>query len=179
MRCLALATLLLISAAGALPARADSALPTVASLDIERYMGRWYEIARLPNRFQRQCVGSASADYALLASGEVEVINRCRLADGSVEQAAGRARRLGGAGSPRLQVRFAPAWLAFLPQVWGDYWVIDLDPDYQLVAVSEPRREFLWILARTPQIAPAGYAALLERLAAQGLAVERLQLTPP
>jgi apolipoprotein D and lipocalin family protein len=65
-------------------------------------------------------------------------------------------------------VRFAPGWLSFLPMVWGDYWVIDLDPDYQLAAVSEPKREYLWILSRTPTVPRQAYAALLDRLARQG-----------
>jgi len=72
-------------------------------------------------------------------------------------------------------VRFAPAWLSFLPTVWGDYWVIDLDPDYSLVAVSEPAREYLWVLARTPEVEPAAYQALLQRLAAKGFDPARLQ----
>ena len=77
--------------------------------------------------------------------------------------------------SPRLKVRFAPAWLSFLPLVWGDYWVIDLDADYQLVAVSEPEREYLWILSRQPQVDPARYQALLQRLQALGFDLGRLE----
>ena len=86
---------------------------------------------------------------------------------------------MGAAGSPKLEVRFAPAWLAFLPMVWGKYWVVDLDPGYTLAAVSEPTREFLWILSRTPQVDPAAYAALLERLRVQGYDVRRLELPAP
>jgi apolipoprotein D and lipocalin family protein len=74
-----------------------------------------------------------------------------------------------------LQVRFAPAWLSWLPMVWGNYWVIDLDDGYQLVAVSEPKREFLWILSRTPKVSAEAYSALLERLKAQGFDLERLE----
>jgi apolipoprotein D and lipocalin family protein len=75
-------------------------------------------------------------------------------------------------------VRFAPAWLSFLPMVWGNYWVIDLDTDYQLAAVSEPSREYLWILSRTPQVEPAIYAALLDRLKAAGFDTGRLEVSP-
>ena len=74
-------------------------------------------------------------------------------------------------------MRFAPAWLSLLPFVWGDYWVIDLDADYQLVAVSEPKREYLWILSRSQNVDPARYAALLDRLRGMGFSLERLQLT--
>jgi apolipoprotein D and lipocalin family protein len=75
-------------------------------------------------------------------------------------------------------VRFAPAILSFIPMVWGDYWVIDLDNKYQLSAVSEPKREYLWILSRTPQVPAAEYNALLARLKAQGLDTSKLVLTP-
>jgi len=88
------------------------------------------------------------------------------------------ARQVGGPGSARLQVRFAPAWLSVLPFVWGDYWVIDLDERYELVAISEPKRDYLWILSRSPQVDPARYQALLARLAAMGLEVGRLEKTP-
>jgi apolipoprotein D and lipocalin family protein len=74
-------------------------------------------------------------------------------------------------------VRFAPAWLSWLPWVWGDYWVIDLDEDYQLVAVSEPKRDYLWVLARSRSVAPAAYAALLARLRQQGFDTGKLQRT--
>lgn len=152
-------------------------LQTVEKLDVPRYMGVWYEIAKFPNRFQRKCVGDTSAQYSLLGDGRVRVLNRCRLSDGQFDEALGQARQLGPETSPRLQVRFAPAWLSFVPMVWGDYWVIDLADDYQLVAVSEPRREYLWILSRSPEVDAQRYARLIERLKAQGLATERLELT--
>ena len=143
-----------------------------------RYMGRWYEIAKFPNWFQRQCVGNTSASYSLGADGRVQVRNECRRQNGEMEQAMGQARQIGSTTSPRLQVRFAPQWLSLLPFVWGDYWVIDLDERYELVAVSEPKREYLWILSRTPVVDEVRYAALLTRLAAQGLDVRRLESTP-
>lgn len=149
----------------------------IAALDLERYLGRWHEVARYPNRFQRQCVGNVEAIYRALADGRVEVTNRCRVESGEMTQAIGVARRLDGDGSPRLEVRFAPAWLSFIPAVWGDYWVIDLDAGYQLAAVSGPSREYLWILSRTPEVAPAVYAALLERLRAQGFDTDKLVLS--
>ncbi|MFC0253645.1 lipocalin family protein [Massilia consociata] len=152
-------------------------LATIPALDLKRYMGTWYEIAKFPNEFQEKCIGYTTATYSLREDGRVEVVNRCRLADGGTDNAAGVARQLGGPASPKLKVRFAPAIVSFLPMVWGDYWVIDLDPDYRLAAVSEPKREYLWILSRTPQVDPAAYGALLGRLAAQGLDMKRLVLT--
>ena len=149
-------------------------LTTIASLDLNRYMGVWHEIARYPNWFQEKCAGDTRAEYALQADQTVKVINRCRLKDGRTNEAVGQARLVGATGSARLQVRFAPAWLSFLPFVWGDYWVVDLDPDYSLVAVSEPKREYLWVLARTPQIDEAAYQAMQQRLKQHGFDVSRL-----
>ena len=149
-------------------------LATIPSLDVKRYMGTWYEIAKFPNSFQKKCSGFTTATYSVREDGRVDVVNRCRRADGSLDVAEGVARQPGGPGSPKLEVRFAPAVFSFLPMGGGDYWVIDLDPDYQLAAVSEPKREYLWILSRTPKVDPAVYDALLGRLRAQGLDMNRL-----
>lgn len=152
-------------------------LTTIAALDVPRYMGTWYEIAKFPNWFQRKCAGSTRAEYSLNNEGGVQVINRCRLASGEMIEAIGQARQIGPATSPKLAVRFAPDWLSFLPFVWGDYWVIDLDAQYRLVAVSEPNREYLWILARTPQVDAREYQELLARLAQKGFDLRRLEVT--
>jgi len=156
---------------------ARSTLATIPELDLARYAGTWYEIARFPNRFERKCAGYTTATYTALPDGSIKVENRCRRADGGEELAVGQAHLVGAPGSPRLKVRFAPAALSFIPLVWGDYWVIDLDPDYSLAAVSEPGRDYLWILARTPHVDPDRYDALLARLAEQGLEVGRLEPT--
>jgi apolipoprotein D and lipocalin family protein len=162
---------------GTAPAQTATPAPlaTVPSVDLERYMGRWYEVARFPNRFQKDCSGPATADYALQPGGRVQVTNRCPQADGKTDEAIGEARRVGDAGSPKLEVRFAPAWLSWLPMVWGNYWVIDLDPAYTLAVVSEPKREYLWVLARQPQVDAATWDALMGRLRAQGFDLTRLQ----
>jgi apolipoprotein D and lipocalin family protein len=174
-----LLALLFFSPAQAADQQAGAAPPltTIPSLDLKRYMGSWYEIAKFPNTFQENCAGFTTATYSLREDGRVDVLNRCRQADGSIDVAEGVARQPGGPGSPKLEVRFAPAALAWLPMVWGDYWVIDLDADYQLAAVSEPEREYLWILSRTPQVDPAAYDALLDRLRAKGLDMSRLVKT--
>lgn len=157
---------------------AQKPLETIQTLDVPRYMGTWFEIAKYPNRFQKQCVAKTSAAYSLQKDGTVKVLNSCLLASGELEQVEGKARQIGVATSPKLEVRFAPVWLSWLPMVWGDYWVIDLDPEYQLVAVSEPKREFLWVLARTQQVDKAKYDALLQRLQAKGFDLNKLELTP-
>ena len=152
-------------------------LQTIAALDVPRYMGTWYEIAKYPNWFQKKCISDTRAEYSQQPDGRVQVINRCREHNGELSEAVGMARQIGAADSPKLEVRFAPAWLSFLPMVWGDYWVIDLDPDYQLVAVSEPGREYLWVLSRTPVVDAQAYEALLARLAARGFDLGKLERT--
>lgn len=152
-------------------------MKTIASLELPRYLGKWYEIAKYPNRFQKQCVSHTVAEYSVKAEGQLQVLNRCRRADGQEDMAVGAAKQIGDTTSPKLQVRFAPAWLSFIPLVWGDYWVIDLDADYQLAAVSEPKREYLWVLSRTPQVDPKAYEALMVRLKAQGLDPSKLEMT--
>ena len=150
---------------------------TVKQLDLNRYLGTWYEIAKFPAWFQKKCVADTRAEYSLLPGGKVQVINLCRQESGEMKEAVGSARQIGEKTSSRLEVRFAPAWLSFIPAVWGDYWVIDLDPKYQLVAVSEPKREYLWILSRTTKVDSAAYDALLGRLTRKGFDLQLLEKT--
>ena len=105
----------------AVPQYVSDMVTLVARLDVPRYMGTWHEIAKYPNWFQRRCVGDTSARYSQQPDGTVQVLNRCRREDGSFDEALGQARQIGAADSPMLQVRFAPAWLSFVPLVWGDY----------------------------------------------------------
>jgi len=158
-------------------AAAEVPLTTIPTLDTARYVGTWYEIAKYPNRFQRKCLSNTVANYTAQPDGTIRVDNRCTQEGNKVDQAVGQARQVGGAGSPKLEVRFAPAWLSFLPMVWGNYWVIDLDPAYTLVAVSEPKREYLWILSRTARVEPQAYAALVQRLAGKGFDTSKLIVT--
>lgn len=144
-------------------------LKVVTEFDVNRYMGTWFEIARLPNPFQGDCAGTTTARYRLLDDGEIEVVNRCELLDGSFKEAKGRARRASADGPPSiLEVRFAPAILSFLPFVWGDYWIIDLAPDYRYAVVGEPERKYLWVLGRDPVMDEATFAEIKARAEQQG-----------
>ncbi len=145
------------------------ALQAVTFIDLERYMGVWYEIARLPNPFQDDCAGEITATYTLLGEDEIQVVNRCRGEDGKINEVEGRARRASPAGpAAKLEVRFAPAFLSFLPFVWGEYWIIDLDQGYRYAVVGEPDREYLWILSRTPELPEGTMHGILERVRARG-----------
>ena len=161
-------------------AQAETAsLQAIPSVDVPRYMGTWHEIAKYPNWFQRKCASSTQATYSLQADSRVQVLNRCKTDKGEWTEALGAARQIGGPTSAKLKVRFAPEWLSFIPMVWGDYWIIDLDPQYQWVMVSEPRREYLWILSRTPQMPAATYQALLNKLEVLGFDLKKIEASKP
>jgi apolipoprotein D and lipocalin family protein len=157
--------------------QSDQAVKTIASLDVPRYLGVWYEIAKFPNWFQKKCISNTKAVYTAKSDGNLRVLNSCKTASGEISEAEGLARQIGAKDSPKLEVRFAPEWLSFLPMVWGDYWVIDLDPQYQLAVVSDPSREYLWVLSRTPQLDPKVYADLLQRLQQKHFDIQKLELT--
>ena len=149
------------------------------SVDLARYVGRWYEIAKYPNRFQKGCVGNTSAEYALRPDGRVTVTNRCRQADGSVQTAVGIARwRETPPKDATLKVRFAPSWLSFIPQVWGDYWILALPSDYRYVVVGEPSRTYLWILSRTATVTEDDYRDAVAAAEANGYDGGKLVRSP-
>lgn len=154
-------------------------LPTVASVDLNRYVGTWYEIAKLPNFFQRQCLGDVSATYRQLDGGNVEVLNRCRTSasgEPRFDSATGVAKATDSSNA-KLRVSFLPAALRWLPVGWGDYQVIELDPDYRWVVVGEPRRDYLWVLSRTPALPPGVYESLMKRAAELGFPVDKVVKT--
>jgi len=148
-------------------------LQSLPSLEVPPYMGTWYQVALFPNFFQRQCVSDTTATYRQLQNGTVEVKNRCRAADGRMDEALGQARPTGTLSGTtlapaRLEVSFLPAWLRWLPVGWGRYWVIQLADDGRYAVISEPTREYLWILSRQPRLSSADEAAIRARLAQQG-----------
>lgn len=150
-------------------------LRVVPSVDLPRYMGLWYEVARLPNRFEEKCAGDVTAEYTLKSADRLKVVNRCRKSDGKMTEAVGDGKLADRRGSnSRLKVRFAPAFLSFLPFVWGDYQIIELAPDYSYAVVGDPSRKYLWFLSRNPQMDEATYLRLTEAARAQGFDVNKL-----
>ena len=152
-------------------------LTVVPDLDLKRYAGTWFEIARLPNRFERACASNVTAEYTVRADGRIDVVNRCRQADGTTRQARGIARRRAGLPASVLEVRFAPAILSFLPAVWGDYQVIALGRSYDFAMVGSSNRQYLWLLARQPRLDEARYHAAMARAREQGFDVDRVTKT--
>jgi apolipoprotein D and lipocalin family protein len=157
----------------ALAARVNASEPlkTVSSVDLKRYVGTWYEIARYPNRFQKDCAGETTANYTLLANGNIRVVNSCRQANGNMKIAKGKAKIVDKTTNARLKVTF------FWP-FYGDYWIIGLASDYRYAIVGEPGRKYLWILSRTPKMSAEDYAEALEKIRSAGYDPGRLMKTP-
>jgi apolipoprotein D and lipocalin family protein len=150
-------------------------LEAVPSVDVSRYMGLWYEIARYPTRFQKNCEGT-TAEYTLRGDGRVNVLNTCRFGtkDGKPRSAEAVARVMDGSNGARIFVNFAPVPL---PAGRGNYWIIHLDADYQHAVVGEPSGRFLWYLSRTPVLPPDVRAELDAAAVAAGYDLSLLKET--
>ena len=147
-------------------------LPTVGNVEVSRYLGLWYEIAKYPVSFEEGCVG-VTAEYTLNPDGSIKVVNTCYpgTLDAEPTTIEGVAQIADPATNAKLNV-------AFFGPFGAPYWIIDLDPDYQWAVIGEPSRTFLWILSRTPTLDDAVYQDILSRLPAKGYDVSRLELTP-
>jgi apolipoprotein D and lipocalin family protein len=152
-------------------------LQTVPAVDLNRYSGRWFEIAKYPNKFQKKCVGNTTATYTQKKNGRIDVLNECLMANGMVNRATGEAKFGDKTSTAKLKVRFAPSALSWLPQVWGDYWVIELASGYEYAVIGEPGREYLWILSRKPDMSDALYQDILRRVEKMGFQPGRVERT--
>ena len=139
----------------------NSTLEVVSSVDINRYLGTWYEIARYPNRFQKNCLNS-KAIYTMRNDGNINVVNQCSKIDepGKIKEAKGKAWVVDKNTNAKLKVSF------FWP-FSGDYWIIQLSPDYSYAVVGHPERKYLWILAREPVIDRELYAKVIQGISKQ------------
>lgn len=153
-----------------------STVTAVANLDPQRYAGAWYEIARLPNFFQRQCARSAVATYTPLPDGQIGIGNRCSGTDGRMSETQGIARIPNTAQPARWEISFVGGFGVRL--FWRDYWIIGLTNDYRYAIVGTPSRRFAWILSRTPQLGADDLQAALELLRRQGYDPKAFVLTP-
>jgi apolipoprotein D and lipocalin family protein len=165
---------------GAIPAIAAT-LPNrpVDALDLARYTGQWHEIAHLPLHVERKCVSDVTATYMTAATGHVSARYACRTASGRTASAKGVAKRLDGQPAGAFKVRFVPRWLAWFPGMWGDYWVVDLDPGYRWVVIGSPDNKHLWVMSRGPSMDRALFHTLVERAGQRGYPTENLVMTAP
>ncbi len=145
---------------------------TVGHVDLARYSGKWHEIARYPNWFQRDCAGGTTAVYTAQKDGSIRVENSCLDAHGTRRQAIGRATVVPGSGNAKLKV-------SFFGPFTGPYWIIGLDEKaYSWAVVGHPARKYLWILSRTPKMPEAEYRRALAIIKAKGYEADRLMMTP-
>lgn len=148
---------------------------TVPNVDLKRYAGLWYEIAKIPNRFQKSCTGNTTAEYSLRDDGKISVTNSCDEEDGKRNVARGVARIVEASTNSKLEVSFFSI-LGIRP-FWGDYWIIGLDKDYQFAVVGSPDRKYGWILSRTPKLPEVKLNEAWEILKRQGYDPKSFQMT--
>ena len=150
--------------------------PTVVnSVDLKRYVGVWYEIAKIPNSFQKKCARNTTATYQLRSDGKIDVINRCVEADGSVNEAKGIAKVVDTTSNAKLKVSFVR--ILGISLFWGDYWIIGLDKDYKYAVVGTPSRKYGWILSRTPKLSNEEMQKIFSILKKQGYNPNDFEMT--
>ena len=156
-------------------AQNQSQLETVSNVELQRYLGKWYEIARLPNRFQNYCVGEVTADYKLLESGDIQVINRCRDQQGEMDEAKGIGRIVDTGSNAKLEVSFVS--LFGLNLFWGDYWILGLGENYDYAVVGMPSRQYLWVLSRQTEMSTENWQVVQTIVQASGYDPSKLLIT--
>jgi len=178
-RCLLAIFLFSFLCISALTGKTLPPLQTVPRVDMQRYMGTWYEIASFPQRFQKGCVATR-ATYSLREDGMVDVLNECRRnsLNGAWRKVQGRARIVDGSTNSKLEVSFVGPLLGDFWLFWGQYWILDLGKNYEYAVVGHPSRKYLWILSRKPFLLNHKlYDQILDRLQKQGYQLENLKPT--
>ena len=161
-----LRSLVLLLVAGVVLARDRHTLEVVSQVELDRYVGTWYEVARLPNWFQDQCIGNVTAEYSRLDDGTIEVVNRCLRENGQTDEARGVARIIDISTNAKLEVSFVSLFGWNL--LWGDYWILDLGDDYEYAVVGMPSRKYAWILSRSVQLSPEVWGHIRQLLIRAG-----------
>jgi len=153
---------------------ADAPQP-LASVDLKRYIGKWYEIAKIPNRFQKKCAAGTTAEYKLRKDGTVLVVNSCLNQNGKRVIATGIAKVADPVTNAKLKVSFVRFLGVNL--FWGDYWIIGLDKEYQYAIVGVPTRKYGWILGRRPELSNEEWITVKDILKSQAYEIKAFQKT--
>lgn len=148
---------------------------TVAYVDLSRYIGTWYEIAKIPNRFQKKCTGNTTAEYRIREDGKIDVINRCANSKGGFTIAGGIAKIADTGSNAKLKVSFVR--VLGMQLFWGDYWIIGLDAEYKYAVVGDSGRKYGWILARERTLDESQWREIDRILSDQGYDRKRFVLT--
>lgn len=148
---------------------------TVDAVDLNRYVGLWYEIAKIPNRFQSKCERNTTAQYTLREDGNIDVVNRCVDENGEIVEAKGIAKCVDTVSNAKLKVSFVR--IIGISLFWGNYWIIGLDEEYRYAVVGTPDREYGWILGRKPELSPVDMDRVFAILREQGYHPEDFEMT--
>lgn len=170
MRNIVVLASLIGATAGVIVAASEPQLETVRRVDLDRYVGLWFEIARYPNWFERKCDRDVTAEYSIKENGKIRVVNACITRTGKIERSEGTAKVVDASTNAKLKVTF------FWP-FYGKYWIIDLGDEYEYAVVGEPSRQYLWILSRTPVMQDLVYENILHQLTAKGYEPQKLVMT--
>ena len=166
---------LMVTGHSAVNGQTTSSPATVERVDLQRYVGLWYEIAKIPNTFQRKCAGGTTAQYELRQDGRIAVVNRCIKSNGEAMEAKGIAKIVDAKTNAKLKVSFVNllGWRPF----WGDYWIIGLDENYRWAVVGHPQRKYGWILGRTPTLEKPTMEAVFKLLREQSYDPNDFEMT--
>ena len=148
---------------------------TVKYVDLKKYVGLWYEVAKIPNSFQDQCIKNTTAKYTLTEDGEIKVTNSCIDKDGEIDDASGVVRIVDKKSNAKLEVSFV-SFLGWRP-FWGDYWIIGLDKNYQWAVVGTPGRKYGWVLSRTPSLPDETMQEIFDILKSQNYDPESFEIS--
>lgn len=149
----------------------------VNHVDLKKYAGLWYEIAKIPNRFQKHCKSGTTAQYKLMDDGKIEIINSCIDEDGERDDANGIARLVDASSNAKLEVSFVS--VLGINLFWGDYWILGLGMDYDYAVIGTPTRKYGWILSRTPKLSDEKLKDAFEILRTQGYDTKKFEMSAP
>ena len=158
-----------------LPQQNESEPTVVKYVDLKKYSGLWYEIAKIPNRFQKHCKRGTTAQYKLLENGKIEVINSCIEEDGERDASEGIAQVVDASSNAKLEVSFVS--ILGINLFWGDYWIIGLEKNYEYAVVGTPTRKYGWILSRTPKLSEEKLNEAFEILKSQGYEPKKFEMS--
>jgi apolipoprotein D and lipocalin family protein len=150
-------------------------LQVVNKVDLNKYVGLWYEIAKIPNWFQKKCTANTTAEYTLREDGRIKVVNSCMESDGSLNVAEGIAKVADNKTNAKLEVSFVR--ILGINLFWGDYWIIGLGDNYDYALIGSPDRKYGWILSRTKKLPPDKMNLISDILKSRGYNINSFEFT--
>ena len=150
-------------------------LQVVNKVDLKKYIGLWYEVAKIHNWFQKDCIKNTTAEYSLREDGRIKVVNSCMQADGSIKVAEGVAKVVDNISNAKLEVSFVK--ILGIQLFWGDYWIIGLGDNYDYALIGSPDRKYGWILSRTKKLSQEKLNEISDLLKIKGYDIKNFEFT--